>query len=76
MDSKDKCKTCNGKKIKDDKKKIEVALEAGVYDGWETIYTGEHDEMPDCMPGDLHVRIRVKKHDVFTRKGADLYMEK
>lgn len=76
MDPKDKCKTCNGKKIKDDKKKIEVALEAGVYDGWETIYTGEHDEMPDCMPGDLHVRIRVKKHDVFTRKGADLYMEK
>ena len=28
------------------------------------------------MAGDLHVRIFIEEHKVFTRKGADLYMEK
>jgi len=28
------------------------------------------------MPGDLHVRIMIKKHKVFSRKGADLYIDK
>jgi len=32
--------------------------------------------MPDIMPGDLHIRFKIKKHAVFTRKGADLYLEK
>ena len=32
--------------------------------------------MPGVMAGDLHVRFRVKKHAIFTRKGADLYIEK
>jgi len=28
------------------------------------------------MAGDLHVRFSIKKHSVFTRKGADLFMTK
>jgi len=28
------------------------------------------------MAGDLHVRIKIKEHKVFTRKGADLFLEK
>jgi len=28
------------------------------------------------MAGDLHVRICIAKHKIFTRKGADLFMEK
>ena len=28
------------------------------------------------MAGDLYVRIKIKKHDVYIRKGADLFMEK
>jgi DnaJ family protein A protein 2 len=28
------------------------------------------------MAGDLHVRIRIEPHKIFTRNGADLYMEK
>jgi len=28
------------------------------------------------MAGDLVVRIMIKKHDTFVRKGADLYIEK
>lgn len=32
--------------------------------------------MPGVMAGDLHVRYRIKKHSLFNRKGADLYLEK
>lgn len=28
------------------------------------------------MAGDLYVRIKIKKHDVYERKGADLYANK
>jgi len=28
------------------------------------------------MAGDLYVRIMIKKHPTFTRKGADLFIEK
>lgn len=40
------------------------------------IQHGESDEAPDVLAGDLHVRIFIKKHDVFQRKGADLFIEK
>ena len=28
------------------------------------------------MAGDLHVKFKVKKHKLFERKGADLYLNK
>ena len=28
------------------------------------------------MAGDLYVRIMIKKHPIFTRKGADLFIDK
>ncbi len=28
------------------------------------------------MAGDLHIRVKIQKHKVFLRKGADLFMEK
>lgn len=28
------------------------------------------------MAGDLYVKVVIKPHSVFTRKGADLYIEK
>jgi len=38
--------------------------------------TGEAHEAPGVMAGDLHVRFTIKKHKIFTRKGADLFMTK
>jgi len=28
------------------------------------------------IAGDLHIRFKIKKHKLFERKGADLFMEK
>jgi DnaJ family protein A protein 2 len=76
MDEKDRCKTCKGNKVVDEPKTIEVAIEPGVPSEHDYIYHGECDEYPGVMGGDLHVRVMIANNARFTRKGADLYMEK
>ena len=51
-------------------------LEPGVPHEHDYILTGEGEEAPEIMAGDLYVRIMIKKHAIFTRKGADLYIDK
>jgi len=51
-------------------------LEPGVPHDYDYVLTGEGDEAPGIMAGDLYVRIKIKKHNTFTRKGADLFIEK
>jgi len=75
-DKKDICKACNGEKIKDNEKILEVPVEKGIPDGKDILFAGEGNEMPGAMAGDLHVIIKTKKHPIFERKGADLFMNK
>lgn len=72
VDEKDKCKSCKGQKLVDNKKILEVAVEPGVPHEKDYIFTGESDEIPGVLAGDIYVRILIEKHPVFTRKGADL----
>lgn len=37
---------------------------------------GEGNEIPDAMAGDLILIVQEKEHEIFTRKGADLFMKK
>lgn len=76
MDEKDRCKKCKGQRIADDDKIIQVGLEKGVPDDHDYTFYGEGDEMPGIMAGDLYVRIKIAKHKVFERRGADLYTKK
>jgi len=76
MSEKDRCKVCLGERVADVEKVIEIPLERGVPDDHDYIFYGESDEMPGIMAGDLHIRIKIKKHAVFERKGADLYYKK
>jgi len=71
-----KCKVCRGQKIVNKKTTIEVPVEKGIPDEHDYVMTGEAHEAPGVMAGDLHVRFSIKKHSVFTRKGADLFMKK
>ena len=75
-DAKNKCKTCKGIKIVDNTKEIDVSIEPGVPHEHDCILTGEGDEAPGIMAGDLYVRMMIKKHPTFTRKGADLFIDK
>jgi DnaJ family protein A protein 2 len=76
MDPKDKCKQCKGHKLFDDKKVMEIPIERGVPSEHDYVFHDEGDEYPDVHAGDLVIKINIKKHTVFTRKGADLYVEK
>jgi DnaJ family protein A protein 2 len=44
--------------------------------GQKIVFSGEADEAPGAEPGDIIFVVVEKKHDIFTRKGMDLYMEK
>lgn len=76
IDPAKQCKTCMGKKIKKESKTITVEIDKGAPNGEKYIKHGEGDEIPDTEPGDVVVIIKEKKHKIFKRKGADLFMEK
>ena len=71
-----RCKVCKGKKVKRDKKKLTVEMDKGSPNGEQFTIHGEGDCVPDVEPGDVVVVIKVRPNKIFTRKGADLYMEK
>jgi DnaJ homolog subfamily A member 2 len=71
-----RCKTCKGKKIKRDKKKIEQEIDKGCPHKEQYTISGEGDCVPDVEPGDVIVVVKVRDNKIYKRKGADLYMEK
>jgi DnaJ family protein A protein 2 len=38
-------------------------------------FSGEADEVPGTIPGDVIISVQEKEHDVFKRKGADLVLD-
>jgi len=75
MDEKDKCKSCKGLKVFKDRKVLEVHIEKGMKQGSKVRFSGEADELPGTIAGDVIISISEKEHDVFKRKGADLVMD-
>ncbi|KAI8912916.1 hypothetical protein DFJ77DRAFT_440978 [Powellomyces hirtus] len=72
---KDRCKACNGKKISSERKILEVYIDKGMQDGQKITFTGEGDQAPGIVPGDVIIVIEEKEHPRFKRKGDDLYYE-
>ena len=72
---KEKCKECQGKKVQNIKRKIEIDLERGVHDRHRYKIPGEGDEFPGKETGNLIIEIFLQKHKDFIRKGADLLYE-
>ncbi len=71
----DKCPTCKGQKVNQESKTLKIMLDKGAPDGKRYTFEGESDEMPGYDPGDVIIEIRIKKHPVFERTGADLTMK-
>jgi DnaJ homolog subfamily A member 2 len=72
IDEKDKCKSCKGKKTHRDRKVLEVVIEKGMKNGQKIKFSGEADELPGTIAGDVIFIIKEVEHEVFKRKGADL----
>lgn len=72
IDERDKCKACKGSKTYKDRKVLEVLVEKGMKSGSKIRFSGESNEHPGIVPGDVIIVITEKEHDKFKRKGADL----
>ncbi|KAG8801544.1 Type I HSP40 co-chaperone [Serendipita sp. 411] len=75
INQKDKCKTCNGKKVVSEKKFLEVHVDKGMKNGQTITFAGESDQAPDVIPGDVVIVIEEKPHPVFKRQDNNLQVD-
>lgn len=76
LNEKDKCTDCKGDRVAKEKKTLEVIVEKGMQHGQKVVFRGESDQAPNTEPGDVVFVLVQKEHEVFERKGMDLYMAK
>mgnify|MGYP000566093441 FL=1 len=73
---KDPCSKCSGEGRVEKEKKLSVKIPAGVDEGNRVRIAGEGEAgQRGGESGDLYVFVLVKKHDIFTRDGNDIYCE-
>lgn len=72
---KDRCTRCTGSKTYQEKKVLDVYIDKGMRHGQKVVFSGEGDQSPDVIPGDIIVVLQQKEHAVFKREGDDLFME-
>jgi len=75
IDERDKCKACKGSKVYTDRKVLEVGIEKGMAGGSKIRFSGEANEVPGTVAGDVVIVVEEKPHDSCIRKGADLVHE-
>ena len=75
INAKDRCKTCNGKKVVSEKKFLEVHIDKGMKGGQHITFAGESDQAPDVEPGDVIIVLEEKPHERFRRNDNDLFTE-
>jgi len=72
INEKDRCKTCQGKKVTPEVKILEVHVDKGMKDGQKIMMRGEGDQTPGMDASDVIIVLQQKEHEVFQRQGADL----
>lgn len=72
MKEKDRCKQCNGKKVVQERKVLEVHVDKGMKGGQRVVFNGEADQAPGIIPGDVVIVLEELEHARFKRNGDDL----
>ncbi len=71
----DKCDDCGGSGRRPMQRTLEVKVPAGIQDGQVIRINGEGEPGEQNGPrGDLHVVVRIKPHELFSRDGDDLVL--
>jgi len=70
------CKVCNGKKVVEQEKHLEVHIDKGMRDNQKVVFDGESDEAPNLKAGDVIFVVRCEEHPTFKREGNHLIMKK
>jgi len=71
---KDVCKNCKGKKKVLSEETLEVHIEKGMKDGQKIVFQDKGDQDIGLEPGNVIIIIDEMEHQVFTRKGVNLFM--
>jgi molecular chaperone DnaJ len=73
---KDRCPSCKGSGRKSKKRVLNVRIPPGIHDGQAIRVTGEGEPGGNGGPrGDLHVVVRVRQHNVFTREDDHVVLQ-
>lgn len=75
INAKDRCKQCEGKKVVQERKILEVTVDKGMADGQKITFSGEGDQEPNIEPGDIIIVLEEQEHPVFKRQDNDLLMK-
>lgn len=68
------CNECKGQGKKKGSKTVTFDIPPGIDSGDYTV-SGEGNEIPDGVNGDLIVRVRVQPHSKFNRDGKDIFYD-
>lgn len=75
INHRDKCKTCNARKVVSEKKMLEVHVDKGMKGGQTITFAGESDQAPGVIPGDVVIVIEEKPHERFKRNDNNLVID-
>ena len=68
------CPECQGQGVAQRRETVTATVPPGVGHGDQLVMRGAGEAVAGGVPGDLLLRLAVKKHPVFTRRGRDLEM--
>lgn len=71
---KEKCEFCGGLGIFKKEEEIKIKIPAGIDDGEMIRLSGAGEAVKGGTPGDLYIKVHVKKHKTFRKEGNDLLM--
>ena len=72
---KEKCTACHGLGVLRRQEEIAVRIPAGIEDGEVIRLTSSGEAISGGIPGDLYVKVHVKKHPLFRKEGNNLGMD-
>ena len=68
------CGVCHGQGVEQRRETVTAQVPPGVGHGDQLVMRGAGEQVPGGAPGDLLLRLVVKKHPIFTRHARDLEM--
>lgn len=71
-----KCKQCKGGKVTKERKVLEVYVAKGMQNGQKIVFSGEANENPGHVAGDVVVVLKQQEHEHFDRKNSNLIYKK
>lgn len=72
---KERCRTCKGAGIVKQETEISVKIPPGIDDGEMIRLSGAGEDIVGGLPGDLYIKVHVKRHSTFRKEGYDLIMD-